>query len=758
MKEHEAKARILCMEDDPGLARLVQMRLEQAGYVADLARDGEEGLDMYAAGSYDVVAVDQNMPVHDGLEVIRIMASQAPLPPTIMVTGTGSEQIAVEAMKLGARDYIVKDVDGRYLDLLPAVIEQVLHQQRLAEEKRLAEEALRKSEERYRTLFDQAHDVIILENANEEILDANRATSELLGYTHAELLTMKTSDLEPPEIRTQPPLAIYSSPDLADERRFETSVMHRDGTRIPVEVTVTPLHTNLFLSILRDITERKRMEEELQEAVKERTAELTAVNEQLRREITERKRAMEALRESEERYRRLVELSFNAIAVHKEGKIVYINAAGAELFGASRPEELIGKPIRDFVRPDHLEMAKTRALQTTAERATPLIEEKLIRLDGASVDAEAMEIPIIYQGQPAVQVVLRDITTRKQAEEALRESEERFRALFEDAPLCIFEVDLTQTPPTITRANRRAEQVYGWTFQEFASVPVDKIVPPDAIPEMARIMDALRAGETITIESVNQRRDGSVFPIRISAASKTVFDPSRVILTIEDITAERERRSEEKAIAEERRRIAREIHDGLAQDLASLHVRVGLWHDLVDNDPAQMHAELDALQDLLRENIREVRRSIFALRPVSLDELGFFPALRQFVHDFGEQNQLYVDLHVLGLEERLSPPLEPVLFRIIQEALNNVGKHARASMAWVELSLETADAVALTIRDDGVGFDPAILDHAVRHGHLGLAQMRERVEKLNGTLSLHSQAGGGTKVQVVLPLSRPQGG
>jgi signal transduction histidine kinase/DNA-binding response OmpR family regulator len=130
------------MEDDVGLARLLQKRLEQAGYVVDIAYDGEEGLAKFAVGSYDVVAVDQNMPVHTGLEVIRILSAQGALPPTIMVTGTGDEQTAVEAMKLGAGDYIVKDVDGGYLELLSSVIEQVLQRRRLAEERRQALEAL----------------------------------------------------------------------------------------------------------------------------------------------------------------------------------------------------------------------------------------------------------------------------------------------------------------------------------------------------------------------------------------------------------------------------------------------------------------------------------------------------------------------------------------------------------------------------------------------------------------------------------------
>jgi signal transduction histidine kinase/DNA-binding response OmpR family regulator len=134
--------RILYMEDDVGLARLLQKKLEQAGYAVDVAPDGEQGLAMYDEGSYDVVAVDQNMPIRSGLEVIRIMASQGTLPPMIMVTGTGDEETAVRAMKLGAGDYIVKDVDGGYLELLPTVIDQVLHQRRLAEEKRRAVEAL----------------------------------------------------------------------------------------------------------------------------------------------------------------------------------------------------------------------------------------------------------------------------------------------------------------------------------------------------------------------------------------------------------------------------------------------------------------------------------------------------------------------------------------------------------------------------------------------------------------------------------------
>jgi signal transduction histidine kinase len=137
---------------------------------------------------------------------------------------------------------------------------------------------------------------------------------------------------------------------------------------------------------------------------------------------------------------------------------------------------------------------------------------------------------------------------------------------------------------------------------------------------------------------------------------------------------------------------------------------------------------------------------------VALDELGFFPALHQFASEFGEQNQLHVDLRVEGPTERLPAFLEPVLFRIVQESLNNVGKHAQAQMVWIELDLDVPDAVTLHVRDDGVGFDPVVLGQIVQRGHLGLKQMRERVENLGGTFELHSKPGNGTEIRIVLPL------
>jgi CheY-like chemotaxis protein len=139
--------RILYAEDDRDLAVLVEERLSQAGIIADLAYDGTEALAKFIEGNYDLVALDQTLPGLDGLGVLRAIAALGPLPPTVMVTGTGSERIAVETMKLGADDYIIKDLDGGWLDLLPDVIRRVLDHRHLIEGKRIAEAALREKEQ-----------------------------------------------------------------------------------------------------------------------------------------------------------------------------------------------------------------------------------------------------------------------------------------------------------------------------------------------------------------------------------------------------------------------------------------------------------------------------------------------------------------------------------------------------------------------------------------------------------------------------------
>ena len=156
-------------------------------------------------------------------------------------------------------------------------------------------------------------------------------------------------------------------------------------------------------------------------------------------DVTEQKRAEAALKESEMRYKRLVESSPDTVAVHSEGRFVFVNQSGVKMIGAKRVEELIGTPILDIVHPDYREIVKARAFQKPGEeKEVPFLEEKFLRMDGSVIDVEVASVPITYRGKPAMQVVARDITNRKRAEEQLRQSEEKYRRLFEESKDVIF--------------------------------------------------------------------------------------------------------------------------------------------------------------------------------------------------------------------------------------------------------------------------------------------------------------------------------
>ncbi|MFN2165832.1 MAG: sensor histidine kinase, partial [Anaerolineae bacterium] len=157
------------------------------------------------------------------------------------------------------------------------------------------------------------------------------------------------------------------------------------------------------------------------------------------------------------------------------------------------------------------------------------------------------------------------------------------------------------------------------------------------------------------------------------------------------------------------------------------------------------------LQTVLTAALVYLRRAIFALRPVDLDALGFYPALEQLVCDFGDQNQVVARLEIAGPQDSLPVVYELPLFRVIQEGLSNIGQHARASSVLVRLTVDAAGGVAVSVRDNGRGFDPSQLGPADQAGHFGLRQMRERILDLNGTLDIRSASDQGAELVITLP-------
>lgn len=209
-----------------------------------------------------------------------------------------------------------------------------------------------------------------------------------------------------------------------------------------------------------------------------------------------------------------------------------------------------------------------------------------------------------------------------------------------------------------------------------------------------------------------------------------------------------------KAQEEERRRVARDIHDGPAQTLANVVLRAEICEKLLDSDLSQVRQELRGLKEVVRRSLKDIRKVIYDLRPMTLDDLGLIPTLRRYVNDLKEQPGMFIDFSVVGRECRLPTHVEVGMFRIVQEALNNITKHARASAIWVRVEF-SEDSLGVLVKDDGAGFVP---DEAIhRHGdHFGLLSMRERVELLQGTWQLESEPGRGTKIAVKVPIKEEE--
>lgn len=205
---------------------------------------------------------------------------------------------------------------------------------------------------------------------------------------------------------------------------------------------------------------------------------------------------------------------------------------------------------------------------------------------------------------------------------------------------------------------------------------------------------------------------------------------------------------------EERKRIAREIHDGPAQSLANVVLRTEIAERmLVKEDYDSVKTELVDLKDQLRMGLEEIRKTIFNLRPMALDDLGLIPTLRKLSQDFEEKTRVHTIFEVSGKELRLSSSMEAAIYRLIQEALNNVAKHADATRVIISMHF-TESQLHIRVQDNGKGFVFQRNQQVEEsHNNYGLMGMYERVELIEGTMSIHSEVGNGTEIDIKIPLA-----
>jgi len=232
-------------------------------------------------------------------------------------------------------------------------------------------------------------------------------------------------------------------------------------------------------------------------------------------DFTDRKRAEELLRESEERYRNVVELSPDAVFVHQDGKLIFVNTAAVKVVGATGPEQLVGTDIMQLVHPDFRTTVRSRLKVLSRGRDVPLIEEKFLRLDGTPIDVEVAAISFHVDGKPAIQVVARDISERKAFEESLRQSEMRYRDLFENANDIVYTTDLEGRVTSMNFAGLRAT---GYSLDEILSLNIDQLISPDDIERSTANFRRKMADETnaTSYEIDLLAKDGRRIPVEVN--------------------------------------------------------------------------------------------------------------------------------------------------------------------------------------------------------------------------------------------------
>ncbi|MDQ5853819.1 MAG: PAS domain S-box protein [Chloroflexota bacterium] len=494
---------------------------------------------------------------------------------------------------------------------------------------------------------------------------------------------------------------------------------------------------------------------------------------QLKQEIAEREHVAEALRRSEERFARAFHTSPIAISIItlSEGRLLEVNDAFLRLIGFSR-DAVLGRTSEElglWTHPDDL-AALLRMLDE--QEAVRDLEVRFRTSSGELRHALASGEILDLDSQRCILILAQDISARKQAEQALRASEQRFRAIFDAAGIGIALDNLDGRP---VESNAALQQMLGYTGHELHNTHFTAYTHPDDVAADSALFAELVAGkrDSYQLEKRYIRKDGQVIwgHITVSLVRGTRGEPQFAVVMVEDIT-ERKRVASDLADAQrrlveiqeaERLRLARALHDSTVQQLLGISYQLVESRQRVARErhgaPSQS-ADLGALLEVIRQEVlgvvRQLRGVIGGLRPAGLEEFGLAAALEGYVAHLQREarpGMPVIDLDLTPSGTRLPQPVALCLFRAAQEALRNALQHARAQCITLALRFPPCDAV-LSVRDDGRGFQvPAHLSGLARAEHFGLVGIAERVAVAGGKLTIQSQPGAGTEVTIRIPLS-----
>jgi len=785
-----AHERILVLDDNEPLRLETVKTLEDAGYVVESAPNVQAALELARQQPFDALLADIYLPDENGIEAFQKIRAVLPDVAGIAMTGYSSWEVSMEAIRAGFAGFLVKPFPAEQLiSSIVAALEQ---------------ENLRRENGRLRALvplyelsrsFMGATDLTqVLNQVVTTVRIETRAeiaSLMLLDDEHAEL-TMAAADGLPPEILETQRRAISTSISGMVAERGE-AVMITDNTPLAKDVQALlgkpelgsaislPLRARgevigvLNVSRLRGITSFTRGDLELatvlagQAAVAIDQARLIDVMRNMSEtsqrlagafdlddaatiileaatQLANTKRAALWLVEDLSSQLTLFKCAgFNEDEERQLKPPAFVSPADAVTTREREQQGVVWLPIMRGDRkfgllelhlPPHKHLRPDRlgVLKTLAHTAAAVIESHRLR---ARESIAFREIDLTLRGESNLQQVL---------ERLMRQIAEACGA--QQGAIFIRSGDNNESNAWVELGGGAPLDIAREAIA--ANHAISKNYSDDPSREIGSVIAApLTVGTRVEGALVLTHRDPRMFGPRHLNLLTVLSSSAALIVRNAQLYAW----SEEKVISEERARMAREIHDGLAQDINFMLLRVQTLETATRlGKEVNWDKELAQLQDTLRRDVREVRQTIFALRPVEIEMLGFIPAIEKFVWDFGAANDLHVVLQVQGDASRLLPKSQSALYRLAQEALNNIRKHAHAANVWIDLEFDPIWAT-LTVRDDGAGFDPIkALDAARGRGSVGILQMRERTERAGGTFDIETDVGKGTTIRVRLPV------
>jgi PAS domain S-box-containing protein len=607
------------------------------------------------------------------------------------------------------------------------------------EDSKRAAEALNAQALRYQTLLATSTDSIYVIDESGDLQEANEAFLRRRGYSAADIakgLNVADWDGEFSRKQIQKGLKDLVGGSAVFERRHRD----KDGSLFDVEVCATSAVIDgkqLFFCVTRDITARKEAEE--------------------------------ALRESEERFREVAENIDGVIWLSgpERKEVLYVSPAYERIWG--RTCASLRESPRSWAEALHPEdKERILALYADGRAAVPHITYRIVRPDGSLRWVHAREFPVEDSEGNIVRIAgtVEDITERKEAGEKLQRSEEKFKTLFGIAPIGISVLDRQHN---IIDANPALEQITGLRREELLGGEHRrrKYLSADGTAKTpSQLASALSVAQNVALKEVETgivTENGEITWVQVSVAPLALPDASAVVIT-QDIT-ERKRAAKKLEAAndqlrflsrrlfevqeEERRHLARELHDEIGQTLSA--AKINLKIIATDVGVAAAGRLADSIQ-LLDRLLVQVGQLSLDLRSPLLDELGLVPALRWLVDEQAQRAGLRMTFTTKVDSIEIDAAIQTACFRVAQEAITNVIRHAGASSVAVALHRE-AGRLWLSVRDNGVGFNPATISRdTAQYSGLGLVSMKERTLFVSGGLEIRSAVGEGTEIRAWFPL------